>query len=511
MRFEPAKSMRWWCRGRRASRSIRCEAPIHPYRTLVEQMGEGAAILSADGDILYCNRWFAQLTGMPLEDVIGGPVMPFIDDADHQAFASLLALGTGRIRSCWKPADGRAFDVYLSMTTSAADETIRHNLIVADLSALVDAQAGRDRAEQESQAKDEFMAMLAHELRNPLSAIGSAVQVLEAFNGSDSHAAHARAVIVRQVRHLSRMVEDLLDVGRVVTGKIALDRRPLDFSALVMRSVAIFAERQADLIFDVTTCPVWVNGDPVRLDQVVTNIVGNAVKYTPAGGTIRVHLTAEGVEARLVVADTGAGVPPGLLPRIFDAFVQAEQTIDRAQGGLGIGLTLVRRLVELHGGTVSAFSEGLGHGTSVTVVLPSIAASVEKATAATTPSVTAKRRVLVVEDNKDARETLRVMLELAGHDVLEAADGRRGLEMLKSARPDIAIIDIGLPELNGYEVAERFRAEPGSDGVLLVALTGYGLPEARGRSQRAGFDYHLVKPVSLDALWNLINSTSVAT
>jgi signal transduction histidine kinase/ActR/RegA family two-component response regulator len=479
-----------------------------PYRMLVEQMGQGAAILSADGDILYCNHWFAQLADMPLERIIGGPVIAFVDDQDRPSFMSILATGTGGLRGCWKPATGPSFEVYISVTTTTSEGTARRNLTVTDLRALVDAQAGRHRAEQESHAKDEFMAMLAHELRNPLSAIGSAVQVLEAVDGDDSHAVHARTVIARQVRHLSRLVEDLLDVGRVVTGKIALHRRPVDLARLVRRSVAIFVERPIDLALEVTTCPAWVDGDAVRLDQIVTNIVGNAVKYTPAGGRIHVRVAAENGRARLVVDDTGVGVASDLLPRIFDPFVQAEQTIDRAQGGLGIGLTLVRRLVELHGGTVSASSRGPGKGMSIAVVLPAIAPPEHKAAAPKPQTASVKRRVLVIEDNEDARETLRVMLELAGHEVLEAGDGRQGLEVLKSSRPDIAIIDIGLPELSGYELAAQFRAEPGNEDVMLIALTGYGLPEARDRSQRAGFDHHLVKPVSIEALWKLINSSS---
>jgi signal transduction histidine kinase/FixJ family two-component response regulator len=479
-----------------------------PYRMLVEQMGQGAAILSADGDILYGNYWLAQLADTPLERIIGGSIMAFVDDDDRPAFMSLLTAGSGGLRGCWKPAHGPSFDVYMSLTTATSEDALRRNLIVTDLRALVDAQAGRDRAEQESHAKDEFMAMLAHELRNPLGAIGSAVQVLEAVNGDDSHAVHARAVIVRQVRHLSRLVEDLLDVGRVVTGKIALHRRPVDLAGLVRRSVAIFAERPSGLALEVATSPVWVNGDPVRLDQIITNVVGNAVKYTPSGGRIRVQLTAEDGRATLVVADTGVGVVPDLLPRIFDPFVQAEQTIDRAAGGLGIGLTLVRRLVELHGGTVSAASEGVGKGMAVTLLLPAIAAPEQKAEPPSPQPIRVKRRVLVIEDNDDARETLRVMLELAGHEVLEASDGRQGLDVLKASRPDIAIIDIGLPELNGYDLAEEYRAEPGSEDTLLIALTGYGLPEARGRSQRAGFDHHLVKPVSIEALWKLIDRPS---
>ncbi|HWW78088.1 MAG TPA: HAMP domain-containing sensor histidine kinase, partial [Steroidobacteraceae bacterium] len=345
-----------------------------PYRTLVEEMQEGAAILTPAGDIVYCNRQFATLLRIPLEEVIGTVFDRFLSGSDRMAFAMLRKAGSGKFRARLTAADGRLIDVYLSLSASKADDdTERLNLIVTDLSALLDAQSGRDRAEQESQAKDEFMAMLAHELRNPLSAISAAVQVLEASNGQDAPALRARSIIGRQVHHLARLVDDLLDVGRVVTGKIALERRPIDFADLVHRAVAVCSERQSDHRLEISTQPVWIEGDLVRMEQIVNNIVGNAVKYTPAGGMIRVRVTLDGGDALLRVEDNGYGIAPELLPRVFDLFVQGERTLDRAQGGLGIGLTLVRRLVELHGGTVSASSDGPGRGSAFTVRLPKVA------------------------------------------------------------------------------------------------------------------------------------------
>lgn len=483
-----------------------------PYRTLVEEMQEGAAILTPVGDIVYCNRQFALLLKMPLEEVIGRAFDRLLGASDRMAFAMLRKAGYGKCRARLATTDGRMIDVYLSLSASKADDdSERLNLIVTDLSALLDAQSGRVRAEQESQAKDEFMAMLAHELRNPLSAISAAVQVLEASNGRDAPALRARSIIGRQVHHLARLVDDLLDVGRVVTGKISLERRPIDFADLVHRAVAACGERQNDQRLEIIAQPVWIEGDLVRMEQIVNNIVGNAVKYTPNGGLIRVRVTVEGGDALLRVEDNGYGIAPELLPRVFDLFVQGERTLDRAQGGLGIGLTLVRRLVELHGGTVSASSDGPGRGSTFTVRLPKV----------TTPQKTQpvleqshcegfSRRVLVIEDNRDAREMFRMMLELAGHEVVEAEEGLGGLELLKSVRPDVAVIDVGLPGLNGYEIARRFRAEAGSDGVMLVALTGYGTPEAVERSRQAGFDHHLIKPVNAEALQGIMRGDGVA-
>ena len=484
-----------------------------PYRTLVEEMQEGAAILTLAGDILYCNRQLASLVGIALEEVISRPFDRFLCGPDRMAFAALRKNGCGKCRARLSNAEGRLIDVYLSLSTSRADdETERLNLIITDLSALLDAQSERDRAEQENQAKDEFMAMLAHELRNPLSAISAASQVMQASQGQESAALRARSIIGRQVQHLARLVDDLLDVSRVVTGKIALDQRPLDFADLVHRAVAVCGERQNGQRLEISTQPVWIQGDLVRMEQIVNNIVGNAVKYTPAGGAIRVRVYADEGNAVLRVEDNGYGIASELLPRVFDLFVQGERTLDRAQGGLGIGLTLVRRLVELHGGTVAASSEGPGRGSVFTVTLPKIPMPQVSTmpTQVDHPHIRS-RRVLIIEDNRDAREMFRIMLELSGHEVLEAEEGLSGLEMLKSKRPDVAVIDVGLPGLNGYEIARRFREEPDSGGVMLVALTGYGTPEAQERSRKSGFDHHLIKPVSGEVLEEIMREARSVT
>jgi two-component system, sensor histidine kinase len=498
-----------------------------PYRNLIEDMLEGAAILTRDGDIAYCNKRFAELVAVPLEDVVGGAMERFISKPDRPVYRALLAAGSGKRRAQLTSANGRTIDVLLSFTTSMsdADDIERRNLIITDLSELLLAQSGRDRAEQQSQAKDEFMAMLAHELRNPLSAITAAVQVLETAKAREGAASRARFIIGRQAQHLSRLVDDLLDVGRVVTGKIALDRRPIDFCDLVRRTAAVFKERESEHRFAVSTTPVWIDGDAVRIEQIVSNIIGNAVKYTPIGGHISVALSVEADEAVLRVQDDGCGIAPDLLPRIFDLFVQGERTLDRSQGGLGIGLTLVRRLVNLHHGIVSVSSEGPNRGSSFTVRLPKVAAARNASVAGDSTRLhTVQRRVLIVEDNRDAREMFRIMLELDGHQVLEAEEGCTGLQLLRTELPDVAFIDVGLPGLDGYEIARRFRcesAETPGDGfgssaraadacarhrVLLVALTGYGTPDALERSRRAGFDHHLIKPVNPEALYKLLNA-----
>ncbi|HVS76432.1 MAG TPA: ATP-binding protein, partial [Steroidobacteraceae bacterium] len=454
----------------------------YPYRTLVEQLQDGAAILSPDGDIIYCNQGLAELVSTPLQEVMGGSVARYFEGDARAALESLLTAGSGKRRTRLRSRDGRSIDVLLSLTSTATDEIDRRSLIVTDLTELSDAQIGLERAQQQSHAKDEFMAMLAHELRNPLSAISAALEVLRA-GGDGSVAERARAIIARQTRNLSRLVDDLLEVARVITGKVALAEMPLELADAVQRCIGQLEARATDrrIELEVDGGPHWIHGDPVRIEQIVTNVLSNAIKYTGAAGVIRVALSARNGEIILRVTDDGLGIAPELLPQIFEPFVQGERTLDRAQGGLGVGLTLVRRLVELHGGTVNALSEGPGRGSTFVIRLPRVAPPCPKASSAGTKPKTVPRRVLLIEDNRDARETFRMMLELAGHHVIEADDGRRGLELLKAELPDIAVIDVGLPGLDGYQIASTFRKEPASGSVLLVALTGYGTPEARER------------------------------
>ena len=469
-------------------------------------MQEGAVVLGASGDILYCNARFAALVGEPIESVTGTRFDRFVRTADKPGFQALIGARSGRYQSQLLGPNGGTFEVHLSLTTTVSEGVDRLNLIVTDLRELHEAYSTRDRAERDSRMKDEFLAMLAHELRNPIGAINSAVQVLEVTHSGGEPETRARGVIVRQVGHLSHLIDDLLDVGRVVSGKIDLHRLPLDLAEAVHRAVSsVTGDAGPDRQIDISTEPVWVNGDAIRLEQVLTNMLTNAIKYTPAGGRIRVELRGDGPDAVVTVEDTGVGIPPDLLPHIFDMFIQGDRTLDRARGGLGIGLTLVRRLVELHGGTITAASDGEGHGSRFSVRLPQIAAPEAPARIASPDTRAESRRVLLIEDNRDAREMLRMLLELAGHVVFDAAEGVRGLELLEAEHPDVAIIDIGLPGLDGYQIARRIRAHPNGRGILLLALTGYGFPSDRLHSAEAGFDHHLVKPLDTDELTHLLS------
>ena len=375
-------------------------------------------------------------------------------------------------------------------------------------------RTARQDAEASSRTKDEFLAMLGHELRNPLAAIGSAIAVLNRLGGGDERSMHSREVITRQVAHLRELMDDLLDVGRVMTGKIILSPQIVDLSELacrgwaVLESTGMFTQHKVRL----ETEPVWVNADETRIAQVIDNLITNAVKYTPAGGSVMMAVLCEGEDAVIRVADTGIGISPTLLPRIFDLFVQGELTRDRAKGGLGIGLTLVKRLVEMHGGSVAACSEGPGRGSAFTVRLPRLAVPAETVATGPTPTVArGARRVLLVEDSADVRRMLRLRLELDGHEVHEAEDGITGLGEAFRLQPDVAVIDIGLPGLDGWELARQLRATEAGRRMILVAISGYGQLEDQQLSREAGFDVHLVKPVDLDTLTEAIYGVSLRT
>jgi len=353
--------------------------------------------------------------------------------------------------------------------------------------------------EAANRAKDEFLAMLGHELRNPLGAITNAIHALSTLGDPDDKAGRLRGIILRQTQHLSHLVEDLLDVSKLVSGKIVLHKQVEDLREVAVRALASFHEtgKATQHVISLTGGSVRVCGDPTRLEQVVSNLLDNAVKYTPRGGRVELTVVADGRDALLTIRDTGVGIRRDALPFIFDLFVQASPTLERTEGGLGVGLTIVKRLVELHGGTISASSAGPNHGSEFFVRLPLISdAAVEpQSNEAASPCVRA-RQILIIEDNRDYREGMRLLLESWGHRVQEASSGAEGLEMVSHARPEIVFVDLGLPGVDGYAVARAVRSAPGGDAILLVAITGYGSDNDRRRSKDAGFDAHLTKPAS---------------
>jgi CheY-like chemotaxis protein len=355
--------------------------------------------------------------------------------------------------------------------------------------------------------------MLAHELRNPLAPIRTAVQLLRLKELTETHRLRARDVIERQVEHLVNLIDDLLDVSRITRGMITLQLEPVLVGAIVARAVetarpAIDAHRHA-LEIDLPEELISVEGDKTRLVQVIANILHNAAKFMDPGGRIRLSARREGQHAVITISDTGIGISPELLPRIFELFTQVHSKSERAQGGLGIGLALVRRLTEMHGGTVSVRSDGPGRGAEFTVRLPVMAPQMAVLSSQKREAIPViePQRILVADDNHDAAEALALQLQLAGHDVRTAHDGVEALALAKTFGPDIVLLDLGMPKIDGYEVARQLRQQPGDGRVALIALTGWGQQQDRERTAQAGFDAHLVKPVAEAQLFKTLASS----
>jgi PAS domain S-box-containing protein len=365
-----------------------------------------------------------------------------------------------------------------------------------------------DAVREEDRRKAEFLAVLSHELRNPLAPIRNSIFLLERSPPGSKQATHAREVIRRQTEHLTRLIDDLLDVTRVSRGKIVLKRNRLDLRDIVRGTTddlrSLFTQAGVDLHVDDASGPVWITADPTRITQVLGNLLQNAVKFTPAGGSATVTLAAKEEHAELRVRDSGVGMEPEAIERMFAPFVQAEMTLARTTGGLGLGLALVKGLVELHGGTVEARSEGTGRGAEFVVRLPLAQSEAQTVLERGETGGARGRTVLVIEDNLDAGETLAEILELQGHHVRVARDGRSGLKLAHELHPEVVLCDIGLPDIDGYEVARELRCDEALRATRLVALSGYAQPEDQQRAREAGFDAHLAKPPDLEELAMLL-------
>ena len=378
-----------------------------------------------------------------------------------------------------------------------------------DITGLKQAEQALIEADQR---KDEFLAMLAHELRNPLTPIRNAAHVLGRLETQDPRVQWAQQIIERQVGHLTRLVDDLLDVSRIVRGKVSLKMEPVELAAVVNQALdmarPLIDGMQHRIAVRLPEQPAYLEGDPVRLAQVLLNLLDNAAKYTPEGGRIEVEASVVGPVIEIKVRDNGIGIPADLLPQVFDLFQQGERTLDRSQGGLGIGLTLVKRLVEMHGGLLEACSAGEGLGSEFTIwlpVLPAPSLTACQAVDAANPA-TAHCRVMVVDDDPAVTDSMTVLLQIEGHEVRAAASGEAALELARSFRPQLVLLDIGLQDMDGYAVARQLRAQQAAgEKICLVAVTGYGHEAARARSEEAGFDRHLVKPVDPEILCELLS------
>jgi PAS domain S-box-containing protein len=500
----------------------RAEANRLRLRTVLNSIGD--AVIAADslGKVNFLNPVASHLTGWPLEEAAGRRLEEVYHiRVDEAAPGELVALEPGESKS--RPVDTLNNSDQVILVARDGTETPIHQRAAPLRDS--DGQEGgvvlvfRDDAvrraherdlRESNRRKDEFLAMLAHELRNPLAVIRQAVTLL-GTPSAEAQANWARDILRRQVDHLRTLLDDLLDVSRYTQSGVVLHRSVIDIRPVIDRALEpvrhLIEARNHDFDCRIEAGTIWVDADPDRLEQVFTNLIDNAARYSEPNGIIIVSARAEGEDVAIRVEDNGRGLSPDLLPRVFDLFAQGERSLSRAEGGLGIGLTIVKSLVEQHGGRVQAESRGPGQGSVFTVILSAAEPPALSEPEPVRPSTAASSgaRILIVEDNKDLAESTATLLRCLGNDVEMAFDGLEGIERARTYQPEVILLDIGLPYLDGYQVAQRLRQEQGLQDALIIGVSGYGQEEDRNRSKAAGMDYYMVKPLELGVIEGLIS------
>ncbi len=482
---------------------------MHQLAAIIESSADAIIGNDLDGIVTSWNPAAEHLYGYTAAEMIGRPKVLLIPPERPDDFARMLEHVRGGERvapyeTVRRHKDGTLIDVSITVSPirNESGEIIGAATIARDITQRKRSEAALREADRR---KDEFLATLAHELRNPLAPLSNALQVLRLAGGDAAMAQEARAVMERQLAHLVRLVDDLLDVSRITTGKIELRKERVSVHAVVESALEtsrpLIDQGGLRLSVQLPDEPLQLEADPTRLAQVLANLLNNAAKYTDRGGNVKLSAQRQGEDVLIRVEDDGIGIAPDVLPRLFEIFSQADPAVDRARGGLGIGLSLVRGLVRLHAGSVEVHSDGPGSGSRFTVRLPlATAADAGTAPTPTAGPTAARRRILVVDDNRDSADSMSLLLALKGHAVRTAYDGTSGLALAREFRPDVVLLDIGLPGLDGYQVAECIRAEACSPRPALVASTGWGHAEDKRRAQAAGFDLHLTKPIDMQAL-----------
>jgi PAS domain S-box-containing protein len=496
------------------------------FRTTLASIGDAVIATDLRGHIIFMNGVAQGLTGWSDQEAVGKPLgSVFVirnevtglaaENPVHRVLREGMTVGLAN-HTLLVARDGRTIPI----DDSAAPILDREGRLAGVVMVFRDVTEPR-RLEAELQArlaelaeaersKDEFLAILAHELRNPLAPLRNAVQLLQ--HGADPRSnPDILGLMERQVNHLVRLVGDLLDLSRISRGVLILRRKPVEIAAVVASALetsrSLIEQRGHRLSVNLPADPIWLDADLIRLSQVLVNLLDNAAKYTESGGMIRLTVTREGSDAVVSVSDTGVGIPPEQLATVFEMFSQVDRSLERSQGGLGIGLSVAKRLVDLHGGSIQARSEGSGRGSEFVIRLPvRLAGPAAGGPEERRAPLVAPRRVLIVDDNQDAATTLARVLELAGHQTRIAFDGFQALEEAERFLPEIVILDIGLPRLNGYETCRRMRTRPWASGAVFIAMTGWGEENAKRKSVEAGFGFHLVKPVEPLELDNLLSA-----
>jgi PAS domain S-box-containing protein len=484
-------------------------------RSVVETVVDGIVTIDEGGTVETFNPAAERLFGYPATEVIGRNVKVLMPEPYHNAHDGYLAnylrtgeakvIGIGR-EVVGRRKDGTTFPMELAVSEFRLGDRRYFTGVVRD---ITERKAAEEALQEADRRKDEFLAALAHELRNPLAPVRNALHLLQQAGNDGTAVEQARGVMERQVAQLARLVDDLLDVSRIARGKLELRRQRVELAVVVGNAVEasrpLIDQMGHELTVTLPPEPVYLDIDPVRVTQVLSNLLNNAAKYTDRGGRIGLSAERQGSDAVVAVRDTGVGIPADKLPHVFEMFTQVEGSSARAQGGLGLGLTLVKRLTEMHGGSVEARSGGPGRGSEFVVRLPvALGPGADRPPPGGETAAALPRRVLVVDDNRDGADSLAMILRLLGNEVRVAYDGAEAVRAAEAFRPDVILLDIGLPKLNGHETARRIRREPWGGRVVLIAVTGWGHEEDRRRSQEAGFDFHLVKPVDPYALMKLL-------
>jgi PAS domain S-box-containing protein len=489
---------------------------------IADTSAAGIAHCSADGRFLFVNKAYAARFGQTPEQLIGRPVLEVLGEEAYETIRPFIERALAGESLQFETSINYKLAGWYYMHCAYTPEIDEQGRVVGWVAVTTDI-SDRYRLEQAlreaDRRKDEFLATLAHELRNPLAPIRNAIQILRLEGPPDLRLQWARDVIDRQVGQLTRIVEDLLDVSRITRGRIELRRERVELAAIVERALEtsrpLLEAAQHRLTVDPceesSESSLYVEADLTRMAQVVSNLLNNAAKYTRPGGHIQLSTGREDGFAVIRVRDDGVGIPWEMLRRVFDLFIQVDTSLERAQGGLGIGLTIAKSLVEMHGGTIEAASEGPGRGSEFAIRLPLApekALPLEPGDAKEDGCVSAGLRILVVDDNADSAESLAVWLRLMGHETRTAHNGPEALDAAPAYRPDVIFLDIGMPGMSGYEVARRLRERPETSETSIVAMTGWGQEEDRRRSKEAGFDHHLVKPLEPESLTDLLARTS---
>jgi PAS domain S-box-containing protein len=506
------------------------ESADRPYRVLVECMNEGAITLSAEGTVLYCNPRFAEMLGRSAESLMGRAMCDVVVSTDRDACTRMLELARtvpAEGEMLLERADGTSIPVHLTLSPLPIEGAAVVCGVVTDLTehkhnvelrvaqaALRDSEA---RYRQADKQKDEFLAILAHELRNPLAPATNALHILQLKAPPIPELQWAREVIATQVQRMTRLIDDLMDVSRITSNKLTLRVERVELARVIEEALTtsrpFIDESQHELRVVLPREPVLLKADIVRMAQVLSNLLINAAKYTNPGGTISLRAERQDGEAVITIKDSGIGIPPELLPKIFDMFMQVDRTMTRTHGGLGIGLTLVKRLVEMHGGSVEAWSEGKDKGSEFTIRVPALADPRNRerdAIPADDSMPKGHRRILIVDDNELSANSLSILLGMAGNETRTAYDGAEAVATAETFRPDVVLLDLGLPLMDGYETCTRIRQQPWGKDILVVALTGWGQAEDRRRSTEAGFDRHIVKPADPVQLMKLLAELEAA-